>query len=159
MPSIDKTKLDKFRKGELRFTQIFGLDANHIASLLLCGHNFLMQGRLDDAKKIFEGLTVLDPDDPYLHTALGSIYQQQNNYEVAIQQYSRALQLFPEDISALTNRGEIHLTLGRFEEAAADLKKAIQLDPHRKKSSSNRARFLACITTETLRSTKQKNPN
>lgn len=150
MPRVDKDRLEKFRKGELKFSRLFGIDANHIASLLLCGHNFLSQGRVEEAKKIFEGLAVLNPDNPYVHSALGSIHQREEQLERAILRYSRALRLFPDDIHALTNRGEIYLKIGRFLEAAGDLKKAIELDPARKHASSNRARLLAEITAQSL---------
>ena len=114
MPNVDKEKLKQFQKGELKFTELFGLDLSQIASLLLCGHNFFLEGKLEEAKNIFEGIAVLDPNIPYPHTALGAIYQKMENFEMAILRYSRAIELFPEDIIALTNRAEIYLNLENF---------------------------------------------
>lgn len=155
MPGVNKNKLEQFRKGEIRFTQIFNLDGNQIASLLLCGHNFFSQGRLEGAKNIFEGLTLLDPNNPYINCILGAIYQRMEKYDVAILRYTRAIELFPQDLISMTNRAEIYLKQGKFLEAAQDLKKVIQLDPEKKDASANRARLLAAITAESLRQVKQ----
>ena len=156
MPGVDKTKLEKFRRGEGRFVQIFNIDAKQVASLIVVGHNFFAQGKLQEAKDIFEGLAVLDPNNPYLHSMLGAICQQMQQYDVAILRYSRALELFPQDINALTNRGEIYLNLGKFQDAAKDLKTAIDLDPRKKHPSANRARLLAAMATESLKVAKEK---
>jgi Flp pilus assembly protein TadD len=150
MPGLEKTKLDQFRKGELRFTQIFNFNGAQIASLMLCGYNFFTQGRLEEAKNIFEGLNLLDPNIPYVNSTLGAIYQRLEKFDLAILRYSRAIELFPHDIAALTNRAEIYLSQGKLVEAAGDLRKVIEFDPERKNSSANRARLLAAITSESL---------
>jgi Flp pilus assembly protein TadD len=156
MPTVDKDKLQKFRAGEIRFSQIFGLKANHIASLLLCGHNFFSQGRMEEARTIFEGLAVLDPTNPYVHTMLGAMHQHAKRNEAAILRYNRAIELFPEDLTARTNRAEVHLSMGKFVDAANDLKKVIELDPERKNPATQRARLLAAMTAESLRLAKAK---
>jgi Flp pilus assembly protein TadD len=156
MPGVNKQKLEQFGKGELRFTQIFNFDPDQIASLLICGHNFFSEGRLEEAKRIFEGLAVLDPNNPYINNILGAIYQGLEQYDIAVLRFTRALELFPQDIVSLTNRAEIYLNQGKFLEASEDLRKAIALDPERKNPSANRARLLAALTTESLEEVKQK---
>jgi tetratricopeptide (TPR) repeat protein len=121
------------------------------AVLMNLGHSFYQQGKLTEARSIYEGLLLLDPTNPYAHAMLGSIHQQQNQHEKAIDCYTRALQLFPDDIHTLTNRGECYLHLGRLEESAHDLKKAIQLDAANNNPAANRARFLSAVTVEALR--------
>lgn len=110
---------------------------------------------MEGAKNIFEGLTLLDPNNPYINCILGAIYQRMEKYDVAILRYTRAIELFPQDIISMTNRAEIYLKQGKFLEAAQDLKKVIQLDPEKKDASANRARLLAAITAESLRQVKQ----
>src|SRR5262245_53552386 len=117
MPTVDKDRLQKFRKGELKFSQVFDFDASHIASLLVCGHNFFSQGRMQEARNIFEGLSLIDPNNPYAHSMLGAVYQHLKQYDAAIARYNRALELYPQDLTARTNRAEIYLTLGKFMEA------------------------------------------
>ena len=156
MPGIDKAKLERYRKGELKFMQIFNLNATQMASVMVCAHNFFREGRLEEAKKIFEGLEVMEPNHPYIHTMLGAIFQRMESYDRAITHYNHALKLHPQDIYALTNRAEIHLKLGKFTEAATDLKKAIELDGGKKNSAARRARLLSIIATESLQQIKQQ---
>jgi Flp pilus assembly protein TadD len=156
MPGINKNKLEQFGKGEIRFTQIFNFDAHQIASLLICGHNFFSQGRLEEAKSIFNGLALLDPDNPYVNSILGAIYQGMEQYDVAILRYTRAIEMYPQDVVSLTNRAEIYLNQGKFLEAAQDLKKVIESDPENKTPAANRARLLAALTAESLQQAKEK---
>jgi Flp pilus assembly protein TadD len=156
MPGVNKQKLEQFGKGQLRFTQIFNFDAQQIASLLICGHNYFSQGKLQEAKKIFEGLAVLDPNNPYINSILGAIYQGLEQHDVAILRYTSAINVFPQDIVSLTNRAEIYLNQGKFVEASEDLRKIIQLDPQRQNPSANRARVLVALTTESLEQIKQR---
>ena len=156
MANIDQAKLEKFGKGELKLAQLFDVDSSQVAALLMTGHNLYQQGHLEEAKKIFEGLAVLDGKNPYVHGILGAIYQKQEKYDVAIARYTLALSVFPKDPNSLTNRGEIYLKLGKFNEAASDFKKAIDLDPERKHPASNRARILVSLTADALKLAKEK---
>jgi tetratricopeptide (TPR) repeat protein len=132
-----------------------GLNSKHIAALLLTGHRFYQQERLEEARKIFEGLSVLDNRNPYVQGILGSIYQKQKQYDLALTRYNNSIALFPEDINTLTNRGEVHVVLGKFQEAALDFKKAIQLDPQKKDPAANRARLLVSLVQNAVDVTKQ----
>jgi Flp pilus assembly protein TadD len=119
-------------------------------ALLVTGFNFFRQGRLEEAATIFEGLVVVDSHNPYIQGLLGSIYQKQELYDLALIRYNNTLTLNPADTNALSNRGEILLKLGRFQEAAQDLKRAIELDPTREDGASNRARLLVSIVRDSL---------
>lgn len=156
MAEIDREKLSRYVKGEIALADVLNVNAKHMAALLLTGHNMYSQGRLDDARKIFEGLTALDKRNPYIHGILGSIHQQQEKYDDAIRCYSTAIVMFPSDINSLTNRGEIYLKLGKFAEAAQDFKRAIELDPEKKHAAANRSRILVSLTQEALRIAKER---
>ena len=156
MANASKEKVQNFKKGQLKLAQVFDVDAKQIASILLTGHTLYAQGRLDDAKRVFEGLAVLDGKNPYVQGILGAIYQKQEKYDIAVARYTLALNIFPQDVNSLANRGEIYLKTGNFKEAAADFKKAIELDPARKHPSANRARILVALTQEALKLTKEK---
>jgi len=138
--------------------QVFDITKWQLASVIACGYNFFSEGRLEEAKKIFEGLAVLDPNHPYVQTMLGAIYQRMKQYDRAIVRYTFALKLHPNDVCALTNRGEIYLMLGRFTEAADDLKRALQLDSQKKTPAAYRARLLSIVAAESLQSLRQKHP-
>jgi Flp pilus assembly protein TadD len=129
-----------------------------MVALMDFGHAFYQQGKLSEARDVFEGIVLLDSSNPYAHAILGSIHQQQNQFEPAIECFSRALKLHSTDINTLTNRGECYLHLGRLEEAAQDLKAAILLDVEEKNLAANRARFLATVTIEALNLAEEGGP-
>lgn len=156
MPRIDRKAFERWQRGEIKLANLFGVDAKQVAALFLTGYNMFSEGRLDDARNIFEGITVLDDKNAYAFSILGAIYQKQENYDLAIMRYNQALTIFPDDINALTNRGEVRLKLGKFEEAAADLKRAIELDPNKQHPAANRARLLVSLVTDTLKTAKEK---
>lgn len=135
---------------------LLGVKKNQIAALMTVGYRLYKQGRLKDAGKIFEGLSVLESNNAYVQGILGSIYQKQEQYGPALVRYNNALTLFPEDLHSLTNRGEIFVKLGRFQDAAHDFKKAIQLDPERKDPASNRAHLLVSMVHDALTLAKQE---
>lgn len=138
------------QKIQQKMIDAMGINSRQIAALLILGYRSYEQGRFEDARKIFEGLVVLDSSNPYVHGILGSIYQKQNQFDLALLRYNNAIALFPGDVNALTNRGEIFVKFGRFKEAAEDLRRAIQLDPDKKDSAANRARLLVSIVQDAL---------
>ena len=136
--------------------ETLGVTPAAMASVLVTGHGLYEQGRMEDARKMFQGAALLDETNPYVHAMLGAIHQKQGEFEQAVDCYSRVVKLHPNDISTLTNRGECNLSLGRLMEAAEDLKTAMALDPDAKNPATNRARFLAAVTLEALKLAEEK---
>ena len=132
------------------------LKPKQVASLMLLGDMYYRNGRKQEAKDVFEGLRLLDPENPYAHAILGSMHQQDKKYQEAIDSYTKALEIQNRQIHILTNRGECYLNLGKFEEAAADWNAAQSLDPDRKNPAANRARFLSTLTLEGLKLANEK---
>ncbi len=72
--------------------------------------------------------------DQYNHPAAKIAFYEGNanvalgEYEVAIEDYTRAIDLNPQYVEAYTNRGIVNRALGKFEEAIEDYDKAIELD-------------------------------
>ncbi len=147
---ITEVEFEKLRSGDLRLAQILGINAKHVAAILKTGHALFEHNKLEDAKNIFEGMSVLDGANPYIHGMLGAIYQKLEKYEIALEHYNAALRVNPVDVHALTNRGEISLKLGKLPEAASDFKAAMDLDSARKHPAANRARLLALLTLDAI---------
>lgn len=144
-------KIEKFGKGEITLAEVMNITPRQEAALISLGYTFYSNGRLDDAIKILEGLTTIDNNIPYAFTLLGSIYQKKEDYEKAIEQYTRALTLDSRDIYSFVNRGEILLRLGKFQEATSDLMKALETDPDKKHPAANRARVLLALTQDAVK--------
>src|SRR5581483_2883217 len=70
-------------------------------SLLQRGNRIAAGGDLDGAAVWFRKALQANPDNPTAHHNLGSVLARQNKRDEAFQEYSRALELRPEDAEAL----------------------------------------------------------
>jgi tetratricopeptide (TPR) repeat protein len=145
-----KGTMKGYENGKVSQKSLPKLTMEQVAALVSLAHTFYSQGRLEDATKILEGLTVLDGGIPYAFGLLGSIYQKKKDYAAAVDRYTKALLLEPDETYCLVNRGEVHLRLGRFQDAATDLIRAMESDPDAKHPAANRARFLIAIAQDAL---------
>lgn len=57
---------------------------------------------------------------------LGNAAYKKKDFEVAIQHYSKAMDLDDEDISFLTNRAAVYLEMGKYEDCIKDCDKAVE---------------------------------
>jgi tetratricopeptide (TPR) repeat protein len=142
--------LAKFLMGQMTLGDLEGITKQQQYQIAEIGHAYLTSAKLDEAKKVFEGLLALDPFDAYFHMALASIAQQTNDLEEAEKRYTRALEINPFSPTGHANRGEVRVMAGRLEEGAADLVKAVQLDPEMKEPATVRAKATIRVLKEQL---------
>lgn len=148
-----------FLTGDLTLAQLEGMSAEDLYQVADLGYDLMMEGRLDEARKIFEGLYCYNPFDSYFHMALGSIFQRFGMLEESFNHYESAVQLYEEDVVGWTNLGEVALELAtslvssdpaaagcRFAQAVEALGRAIALDAEGKHPSGLRARALIAAT-------------
>ena len=77
-----------------------------------------------------------------LHNDRGVAYQRLDQPRAAIEDFNRAVQLFPEGASAYNNRGIVLLSLGLYREAIKDFDRALVLAPGYAAAFNNRANGL-----------------
>jgi tetratricopeptide (TPR) repeat protein len=142
---------EKLYLSEKTLAQALELKPEEIAYLIRASYVYYEQGHLKQAQEMFEAMSLLDDSNSYVHGILGSIYQKQQRFEEAISCYSRALNLFPQDIYSRINRGEVYWNQGKLLEAAHDFEAAIHLDSSGNHPAANRARFLAILARDALR--------
>ena len=68
----------------------------------------------------------------------GYIYEKQEKYEKAIDNYTQAIELDPNYAKAYKNRGDVYVEQDKYEEAIADFTEAIQIEPNFTKAYNNR---------------------
>nr|WP_261368178.1 tetratricopeptide repeat protein [Pseudosulfitobacter koreense] len=87
----------------------------------------------DAAIEVLEQLARKYPDLPVVHSTLGDLLRQQDQYASAIAAYDRALELTPEGARAqwflLYARAIAHERLDQWEQAEADFRQALALNP------------------------------
>ena len=77
--------------------------------------------------------------------AIGTIHQQQGNYDKAIECFNKAIKLRPNYVYAYNNRGLAYMDRKKFERAIQDYDKAIELKPDYAKAHNNRGLTYYCI--------------
>jgi len=85
-------------------------------------------GLYDDAEIAFEALTELAPNNSAVYSNQGNLYFLQEDYEKAIDNYTRAASLDSEDGGILINLSMAQYKEGNLNQAASSYKQAKQLD-------------------------------
>ncbi|MCZ6579772.1 MAG: tetratricopeptide repeat protein, partial [Gammaproteobacteria bacterium] len=85
-------------------------------------------GLYDDAEIAFEALTELAPNNSAVYSNRGNLYFLQEDYEKAIDNYTRAASLDSEDGGILINLSMAQYKEGNLNQAASSYKQAKQLD-------------------------------
>ncbi len=94
------------------------------------------EGKLIEAKNIYEKILAVFPDNSNALHLLGLIEYQQGNYKDAIYKIEKAIKVLPESAIYYGNLGMIYDSLGDYEASERYFEKALQLDPHYNKASS-----------------------
>ena len=76
------------------------------------------------------------------HTELGAAYYQQNQLEIALEEFNKAIRMDPNFATAYNGLGLINASLGKDDVAEANFKKAVQLAPNDSESHNNYGSFL-----------------
>lgn len=135
-------KIQAFIDGKINWAELFNFTPEMLFQMAEFGFAQFKAGRYPDAERIFKVLTVLDWNNAYYHSMMGSILQRQRRFGEAIAEYTQAIELDQNDIVSHTNRGEIFQQHGLIEEAKADLEKAVALDASGEDKFAARARTL-----------------
>ena len=141
---------NKFIEDKVSISELKGIGRDKLFQLADAGWVKFKHGRIDEAEKIFQALTVLDHRNAYFHAVMGAIHQKKKRPVEAILEYSRALQINGKDISTFVNRGEVFLRHKNFKKAAEDFKSAILLDMSGRNLWANRARSLVIALKRSL---------
>ena len=145
-----ENRLDRFLAGEKVLADLYEVDENELWCIAQTGAEMIENGRLEDAQKVFEGLTALDPYESNYHTALGCVYQRQENLEAADREYERAAFLNETDLIARANRVEVLVQLERYDDAVAQTEALTALDPGARNEATQRAVILVSAIYQNL---------
>lgn len=110
---------------------------------VLRGEQLLAEGRVPEAKRIFEHALAEDPDDPRAWLDLGLAEEATGDWASAEKSYRRATDIDPNFAEAFNNLGVLLREAGKLAEAIATLERAVALDP-----SLSAARFNLALSYE-----------
>ena len=94
------------------------------ASMCL-GAALLEQGKVGEARALYESLAVEMPEDPDVHADLGRVLAEQGLWALAIQRYEKALELRPGWSRVISSLGTALYQAGEFDRARALLESCV----------------------------------
>jgi type III secretion system low calcium response chaperone LcrH/SycD len=119
--------LQKWADGKATLKDVRGYTDEELYSVAKTAYFLYYQGRINEARVLFQGLYAVNPLDAYFAKALGVVELAAGNVQGAISAYDVAIKLAPDDPAAYVGRAEVKLYQGLKAQAAEDLRKAIQI--------------------------------
>jgi tetratricopeptide (TPR) repeat protein len=101
-----------FAKAETAFRTLLDLEPNSMDGYSNLGALYILQNRLDEARKTFEEMATRDKNPVVAETMLGTILVRQNNSGEARKHFERAIQLNPRAAVAANNLAWDYATTG-----------------------------------------------
>ena len=98
-----------------------GWTAEEVYLIAECAYEFYLEGKIEEAAIIFEGLLAVDPNNFYCRDALTAISLSLGQPEDAVAHASALLERVPTHCDALARRCEAYLQLNRMDAAKRDL--------------------------------------
>jgi tetratricopeptide (TPR) repeat protein len=120
--------LELLAKKEIAPAQALGISSGEQKVMAALGLESIRKGKLDRAKKIFEGLITLNPLSNLGHTGLGKVFQAQKQPDAAMNAFKEAVKHNPSDCDALLGQAEILLTRGQKKPALPLLLQVLAVD-------------------------------
>ena len=123
-------RMKQFEKAIAAGGRSVELDPNGAQVHLLLGQTLLYAGKPDEAIGYINKAIRLNPFPPYLYPSnLGLCYLLKGQYEKALTEYKKAVQLAPKSPPLYLYLAVIYILLDREEEARASKAKALELAP------------------------------
>jgi type III secretion system low calcium response chaperone LcrH/SycD len=121
--------LQRWADGKATLRDVRGYTDEELYSIAKMAYFFFYQGRVNEARTLFQGLYAVNPTDAYFAKALGVVELAAGNAQGALAAYDVAIKLAPEDAQAYVGRAEVKLALGQKAQAIDDLRRATGLAP------------------------------
>jgi len=130
LPELDDKqlaqRLQKWVDGKGTLKDVRGYTDEELYSIARTGYFFFYQGRIDEARTLFQGLYAVNPVDPYFAKALGVVEMAAGNAQGALAAYDVAIKIAPNDAHAYVGRAEVKIAMGQKSGAVDDLRRAAQ---------------------------------
>lgn len=131
--------VQRWADGKATLKDVRGYSDEELYAVARTAYAFFHQGKVAEARTIFQGLFAINPRDVYFARALAVVEYASNNAEGAIAAYEVALKLDPNDLAAYLGRAEILLATGHRQRAVEDLKKALTCKGDERQKTKARA--------------------
>jgi type III secretion system low calcium response chaperone LcrH/SycD len=121
--------LQRWADGKATLREVRGYSDDELYAIAKTAYFFFYQGRVNEARTLFQGLYAVNPTDAYFAKALGVVELAAGNAQGALAFYDIAIKLAPTDAAAYVGRAEVKLALGQKAQALEDLRRVASLAP------------------------------
>lgn len=121
-----RSRLQKWADGKATLKDVRGYTDDELYSIARTAYFLFYQGRVSQARTLFQGLYAVNPLDPYFAKALGVVEMAAGNAQGALAAYDVALKISPQDAGAYVGRAEVRLAMSQKPQAVDDLRRGAQ---------------------------------
>ncbi|MCP3060549.1 SycD/LcrH family type III secretion system chaperone [Myxococcus sp. K38C18041901] len=122
-------RLQRWADGKATLREVRGYSNDELYAIAKTAYFFFYQGRINEARTLFQGLYAVNPTDGYFAKALGVVEMAAGNGQGALAAFDVAAKLSPQDPSVYVGRAEVKLALGQKQQALEDLRRAAAMTP------------------------------
>ncbi len=135
--------VQRWAEGESTLRELKGYSAEELHCIAQLGYTLFLNGKIRDARIVFEGLVAVDPRNEYYYRALGVVYHREGDPERALRQFGHAITVSGQrSVAAYLNRAEVHIARRDLERALGDLDAALRLCTDPRDPLTRKARAL-----------------
>jgi Flp pilus assembly protein TadD len=134
--------LPKWAAGHVTLKELKGYTDDELFAIAHTAYFFLMQGKNDEARTLFEGLVAIDPRNDYYYRALGVIFHKLGDEDRALRQFGYALQVNSRSAVSYLNRAEVYISRKDYRSAKPDLERAMGFVGPKEPQLARKARAL-----------------
>jgi tetratricopeptide (TPR) repeat protein len=120
--------VQKWADGKATLQEVRGYTDEQLYAVARVGYLFFNQGKITEARTIFQGLFAINPRDAYLARAVAVVEFAAGNDKGALAVYDLAIKLAPKDPAGYLGRAEVFLSMKLLRQAVRDLNLAVKTD-------------------------------
>ena len=150
----DEDKQKKLSADEMR--KAIAINPSNAPALNYLGYSYAEDGtNLGEAEKLIKRALVIEPEDGFYVDSLGWVYYQKGEYQKAVDQLERAVNLTNSDPTITEHLGDAYNKVGKERDARHQYEDALKTDPGRRADpASQESKLPPQLRTNNTRSIK-----
>ena len=126
------------------FQRVHVLNPYYPFARLQIGRILQEQGKLDDAREIYEELLRASPGDQNLYRLLAENYERRGDWATAVRVLQDAVRRMPDDVHRIYMLGNTYHAAGQLHHAMRQIERALMVDPE----NVNALHLMGCMLVE-----------
>ncbi|MBX5482227.1 MAG: tetratricopeptide repeat protein [Myxococcaceae bacterium] len=138
--------LQRWAEGKATLKEVRGYSDEELYAIARTAWVYFYQGKIPQARTLFQGLYAVNPVEPYFAKALGVIEFAAGNVQGALSAWDVAIKLAPNDAGVWVGRAEVKIASNSKASAVEDLRRAQALIGEDEKLKAKISALLQTLT-------------